>query len=413
LRCLYGTTTALNILLTSVGNVDNPRHQSIGKDWQARHHIVETIPAERLLGYLRLTSASLAQIDVIVCNADLNPDSTPTPFALDKAVRIANEVADLPEFIAMRDGRKWRMIPFVIIGEKATYFEQVSDLKAKHASVIRPNPYTDNLLSTIQSKVDDYHQRLFEEYEYRGMMVRIVKGRTQISPAMQAKKRHEESEYYYVPADRRKHARNKWLTVMRDREGISADVALLEELINTNANEQAMQRFFEEHPALLMQARLGIPVAHPTFTTPRRYSPDFAMTPILGAAHGDSAEFLELKGPDAPLLNNVKRHQGLSRALHVAIDQVRDYGRYLSNPENAARLIKKLGYLPTTPRLAVLIGRDLRDAAQDEALRRRETEAVNVKIITYDEILEGQAKQLSSRLVLPGDDDFPDLGKLR
>jgi hypothetical protein len=137
------------------------------------------------------------------------------------------------------------------------------------------------------------------------------------------------------------------------------------------------------------------------------------MTPILGAAHGDSAEFLELKGPDAPLLNNVKRHQGLSRALHVAIDQVRDYGRYLSNPENAARLIKKLGYLPTTPRLAVLIGRDLRDAAQDEALRRRETEAVNVKIITYDEILEGQAKQLSSRLVLPGDDDFPDLGKLR
>jgi hypothetical protein len=403
----------LNILLTSVGNVENPRHRSLVNDWQARHHIVEAIPAERLLGYLRLTSASLAQVDVIVCNADLNPDGTPSLFTLEKAIRLANDVADIPECIAMRDGRKWKMIPFVIIGEKGTYFESVSDLKAKHASVIRPNPYTDNLLSAIQSKVDDYHQRLFEEYGYRGMMVRVVKGRTQISPAMQPKKKHKESEYYYVPADRRKHARNKWLTVMRDREGIGADVALLEELLNTNANEQAMQRFFEEHPALLMQARLGIPVAHPTFTTPRRYSPDFAMTPILGAAQGDSAEFLELKGPDAPLLNNIKRHQGLSSALKNAMDQVRDYGRYLSNPENAVSLIKKLGYLPTSPRLAVLIGRDLKDAAQEEVLKRRETEAVNVKIITYDEIMEGQSKQLSSRLVLPGDDDFPDLGKLR
>ncbi len=75
--------------------------------------------------------------------------------------------------------------------------------------------------------------------------------------------------------------------------------------------------------------------------------------------------------------------------------------------------IQKIGYLPTTPRLAVLIGRDLKGAGQEEVLKRRETEAVNVKIITYDEILEGQSKQLSSRLVLPGDDDFLDLGKLQ
>lgn len=403
----------MNILLTSVGNIDDARHRGMVQDWQKRHHIVETIAAERLIGYLRLASACLAQIDVIVCNADIEPDGIPRLFTLEKAVRIANDVADLPDSIAMRDGRKWKMIPFVIIGEKATYFESVSDLKARHASIVRPNPYTDNLLKTIESKLDDYHHRLFEEYEYRGMMVRIVKGRTQISPALQPKKKYEESDYYYVPADRRKHVRNKWLTVMRDQEGISTDAAMLEELLNTNANEQAMQRFLEEHPAILMQARLGIPVAHPTFTNPRRYSPDFAISPILGAMHGGSVDFLELKGPDVPLLNNTDRHRGLSAALHKAIDQARDYGRYLQDPENAARLIKKLGYLPSSSKLAVVIGRDFKDDAEDEIFRRRESEQVNVKVITYDEILEGQAKQLSSRIILPGDDDFVDLGRLR
>ena len=178
------------------------------------------------------------------------------------------------------------------------------------------------------------------------MMVRIVKGRSQISPALQRKKKFEESEYYYVAADRRKLARNKWLTVIRDNEGIRADVAMLEQLLNMNANEQEMQRFFEEHPAILMQARLGIPVSHPSYASPKRDVLDFALTPILGAQDGDPVDLLELKGPDAPLLNNRRLHQGLSMALHGAIDQVRNYGRRLSDPLNAVRLIRKLGYLP-------------------------------------------------------------------
>jgi 3-methyladenine DNA glycosylase/8-oxoguanine DNA glycosylase len=41
----------LNILLTSVGNIDDARHRATVRDWQARHHIVETMPAEHLLGY--------------------------------------------------------------------------------------------------------------------------------------------------------------------------------------------------------------------------------------------------------------------------------------------------------------------------------------------------------------------------
>src|ERR1035437_573076 len=325
----------MNILFTSLGYIDDARHRSMVREGQERHHIVEAMPADRLLSYLRLTSATLAHVDVIVCNADTEPDGTPRLYTLEKAVRMVNQVADLPEFIAMRDGRKWKMIPFVIIGEKAFYFEQVSDLTGRHARVIPPNPFTDGILRRIQEEVDTYYDRLLQEYDNRGMMVRIVKGRTQISPALMRKKKFEESEYYYVAADRRKLARNRWLTVIRDNEGVRADVAMLEQLLNINASEQEMQRFFEEHPAILMQARLGIPISHPSYVSPKPNTLDFAFTPILGAQDGDSVDLLELKRPDAPLLNNLRLHRGLSMALHRAIDQVRDYGRRLSDPLNA------------------------------------------------------------------------------
>jgi hypothetical protein len=342
---------------------------------------------------------------VIVCDADVEPDGVPSFFTLEKAIRMANEVADLPEYIAMRDGRKWKMIPFVIMGENRHYFAEISDLKGRHACIISPDRSAEGILRKIQESVDNYQNRLLQEYDNRGMMVRIINGRTQISPAMKRKRKYEESEYHYVAADRRKLARNRWLTVMRDNEGIRADVAMLEQLLDTKANEQEMQRFFEEHPSILMQARLGIPIAHPSYASPTPNTLDFAFTPILGAQDGDPVDLLELKGPDAPLLNNLRLHRGLSTALHRAMDQVRDYGRHLSNPMNAIRLIKKFGYLPSTPKLAVLIGRDRKDDAENELLKLRVEEQVDVKVITYDEILEGHAKQLG-RIILPGDDDF-------
>jgi hypothetical protein len=374
-------------------------------EWQERHHIVEAMSADRMPSYLRLTSASLAHIDVIVCNAHVEPDEVPNFFILDKAIRMANEVADLPEYIAMRDGRKWKMIPFVIMGQESYYFAAISDLKGRHACIISPDRSAEGILRKIQGSVDNYQNRLLQEYDDRGLMVRIAKGRTQISPAMKRKRKYEESEYYYVTADRRKLVRNRWLTVMRDNDGIRADVAMLEQLLDTKANEQEMQRFFEEHPSILMQARLGVPIAHPSYASPTPNTLDFAFTPILGAHDGDPVDLLELKGPDAPLLNNLRLHRGLSTALHRAMDQVRDYGRHLSDPMNAIRLIKKFGYLPSAPKLAVLIGRHRKDDAENELLRLRVEEQVDVKVVTYDEILEGQAKQLGG-LILPGDDDF-------
>jgi hypothetical protein len=166
-----------------------------------------------------------------------------------------------------------------------------------------------------------------------------------------------------------------------------------------NATETQMQRFFEENPFFLMQARLGIQIPHPSYAI-RRWSPDFAFTSILGPRDIKDIELLEMKGPAEKLLNYHKNHPGFTSILHSAINQVRDYGRYISYPENHKKIMKQLGYIPTQSRLAVLIGRDYQDEERMEVLERRRSETPDIKIITYDKILETQADQLS-RIVIP------------
>ena len=53
----------------------------------------------------------------------------------------------------------------------------------------------------------------------------------------------------------------------------------------------------------------------------------------------------------------------------------------------------------------MLIGREQANETEEEIFNRREKELIDIKVITYDEILDGQAKQLN-RIILPGDDDF-------
>ncbi len=132
----------------------------------------------------------------------------------------------------------------------------------------------------------------------------------------------------------------------------------------------------------------------------RRWSPDFAFTSILGPRDIKDIELLEMKGPAEKLLNYHRNHPGFTAILHRAIDQVRDYGRYISYPANHTKIMKQLGYIPTQSRLAVLIGRDYQDGERMEVLERRRAETPDIKIITYDKILETQADQLS-RIVIP------------
>jgi hypothetical protein len=164
-------------------------------------------------------------------------------------------------------------------------------------------------------------------------------------------------------------------------------------LLDRNATETEMHRFFEQHPAILMEARMGIPISHrPNFANPKDCKPDFVLSPILGPLDDGITELLELKGPAEKTLTQ-GLHRGFTAKVHRAVDQVRDYGRYLRDPANLQAILRALGYVPDNSRLAVLIGRAPKSPGEIEALMQRRGE-LDVRVVTYDEILETQANQL-------------------
>jgi hypothetical protein len=390
----------MNILYTSVVGIDTLESQENIAGWRNAHQIVEEFQFERLASYLRFDpAAELALIDAIVCSAVAEPiawdgDGPMTlQWPVTAAVKLAQDVRSLPESCAMRDGRKWRAIPFVIVRAPASYYEMKDELlRDTHAQFVTQHAhYPSVTLRHIRAIVDAYQDRVLEDYVKLGVMIRVEKGRAQIGPALRRKNPQIESEFYHAPADRR---RNRgWVTVRRDSDGIRHDVELFQELISRRATEREMHKFFEEHPAILMEARLGIPISHrPTFARPAGETPDYAFSPILGPYGSQPLELMELKGPGEETLAR-SHHRGFSHKVHAAIDQVRDYDRYLDDPSNIEAVLKAFGYLPERSKLAVLIGRAPVGNSEKEIFEQRRSET-SVSIITYDEILQKQADQL-------------------
>lgn len=359
---------------------------------------------ERVASYLRFDpSSGLALVEAIICAADspiLSMRSSSEGggiepnYPLERALLLAEDVRSLPENCAMRDGRKWKSIPFIIF--PSAQFELAEWAREEtHATIL---PYFANRhplvgLRLVEEIVNKYQDLVLDDYRSFGILVRWVNGHMQVSPALRKKDPSVQSKYYYAPTDRRGKG---WVTVRRDHQGLRHDIELFEQLIDRNASEGQIQAFFEQHPAFLMQSRKGIPIPHqPNFAKPSNNKPDFAISPILGPVDETSIELLELKLPEERTLNK-GFHRGLAAKVHRAIDQLKDYAHYLRDPANFQRILRAFGFIPDSSKLAVLIGRYPRNDADKEVWIRRRDE-VDVTIITYDEILQTQADQLTSR----------------
>lgn len=385
----------MNVLFTSVG-LGTLEAETYIAEWTACHQIVEQMPMDRIAGYLRLNPASaLALIDVIVCMADSNmivpafPVYPQIDFPVEKALRLAEEISNLPDQCTTYDGRKWKKIPFAIFGSEEASTMWSQEHKGGNARVFSvDSAFT--ALKKVEELVDEYQKKLLNDYQNLGLLVRVENGRSQINSALKLKT--SESEFYYAAGDRRIH--NGWVTIKRDREGLRADIELFAMLLDRRASETEMHKFFEEHPAILMEARMGIPISHrPRFLQPKNDKPDFSFAPILGPLDKKSIEVMELKGPAEKTLKAMRFHPGFSTRVHSAVDQVKDYDRYLRDPANAAAVLQAFGYLPDASKLAVLIGRDPKGDAEREIWAQRQSE-LNVTIVTYDEIFTKQAAQL-------------------
>jgi len=65
----------------------------------------------------------------------------------------------------------------------------------------------------------------------------------------------------------------------------------------------------------------------------------------------------------------------------------------LRNPVNFQAIYKAFGYIPDASKLAVLMGKAPSNEAEREVFERRQS-GLDVKVITYDEILQTQATQV-------------------
>jgi hypothetical protein len=74
-------------------------------------------------------------------------------------------------------------------------------------------------------------------------------------------------------------------------------------------------------------------------------------------------------------------------------DQVRDYDLCLYDRNNLRVVEEAFGCVPAESQLAVLIGRAPRTDRDKQIFDQRQTE-LNVKVITYDEILQTQVNQI-------------------
>jgi hypothetical protein len=363
------------------------------------------MPGREVVPYLMLApAASSACIDAIVflqpnMSVDLihGPDgrmlSTITPWEAHwRNAEIIRNIRSLPETCAMRDGRKWKRIPQIVLTDNGRRHEAYDGLNVEFVKDVTESMLYSNYETTpvtwsqIEKIINQYHQEAMAEYERVGFLVIVDHGLYRVKRAFH-KKTTGESDFYYGGKDRRRF--RGFVTVGRDHDGVGYEAQLLEQLLNDPKTiERDMHNFFEGHPDLLAEAMMGIPISHQPHFPANKQTPDFAISPVLPRDSGEWVKLLELKGPEAKILANRRHlHRGLAPAVIQAIAQVNDYNESVRDPLNLKSVEKALGYVPEFSQRAVLIGRN--PTAQDSELwTKRRAEQPSVRITTYDELLQ-------------------------
>lgn len=231
---------------------------------------------------------------------------------------------------------------------------------------------------------------MLSELDNLGFLVRYEHGLYRVGPALGQKAPIQEGALYSGFHDKRFESRKAVLTVDRDLYGIQYEVELLEALLNRNeTTEVELQRFFEEHPHFLIPNQLFRVLPHVRLMEETKLLiPDFIVKPVVAAQKDSEWEVLDLKRPNAKLFVGKANRARFSQEVMNAIAQLRDYGDYFRNPQNAISVSTKLGHKLRFPKLAALVGR--LQNIDVEALALAQDRERDVRIVTYDEILERQ-----------------------
>jgi hypothetical protein len=336
--------------------------------------------------------------DIIVLASERETSSTMLTNLLDApfAIDLIDRIRQLSENVAMPDGRRWSAIPIRTMNRVNHPLNALAFvaklLKVKYSDVSAYElPRSDDFgAAVLRSDVRHYRQAVLDELDNLGFIVGYEAGRYRIGPAL-GRRPHLVGRYYYGPGDKRG---EPFVTVDRDLLGIQLEVELLETLLNKeDASEVDFQHFFENHPHFL--SSLARPMAHVQLrdATGRLLVPDFVLKPLIAVQRDSRWEVLDLKKPQASLLVGRGSRRRLSHDVQEAVRQLRDYGDYFADVRNSEAVQHALGHRLRRPKLGVLIGR--LPVEEVEALELEQSRLPDVRIITYDEILDQQKSLVS------------------
>lgn len=168
----------------------------------------------------------------------------------------------------MRDGRKWKRIPQIVLTEHGHRHEAYAGLDVEFVLDVTEwmllhgfsSPITWNKIEEI---VNQYHLRAMGEYERVGFMVTVDRGVYRAKRAFR-KKNSNESEFYFGEKDKRRF--HGFVTIGREPGGADYEAWLLEQLLNDpKAGERELHHFFGGHPDFLAEAMMGVPISHQPF----------------------------------------------------------------------------------------------------------------------------------------------------
>ena len=250
------------------------------------------------------------------------------------------------------------------------------------------------LQKMIRESVVLYRQRILNELDNLGFMVVYQSGRYRINPAFVSKK-NLEGFYYFGQEDLR--PENRFFTISKDHTGVQLDLEQFEYLINKqDVREHELQAFFEENPHFLNPIAQAMPQVQLKDPDGSLLIPDFILKPLSGIKRDLRWEVLDLKLPQNKLIVGPKKRKRFSHEVIKAIRQLRSYGDYFQDLRNSSYVEKVLGHNLRRPKLGVLIGNAA--TVEPEHLDKEQSRVADVKIVTYDEILEDQ-KRLAERLL--------------
>jgi hypothetical protein len=173
--------------------------------------IAEFMPGPELVPHVQFApAASAASVDAIVF---LRPEPD-MGFSFGRHAReiypwqaawlnadVAQSIRDLPESCAMRDGRKWKRIPIIVLTDRGyrepAYADVDVDFVVDDTGLILHHGLVSTLTwRQLEEAVNRYQRTILREYERVGFMVSDDHGLHRIKKAYR-KKSPRESEFYF------------------------------------------------------------------------------------------------------------------------------------------------------------------------------------------------------------------------